>query len=99
MQHANPPANTPLNSMTAPQILKTAASQLRLANADAQLPDALVEIANALKAPNGYIVKVGDAALRHDLCGATATSVRAAAIKAGLTPGNFTIEPFVVLRG
>lgn len=99
MQHPHQqPASPNVNTMTAMQILDAAVAQMSKDHPAANLTDAFAKAVAALKAPNGYIVKVANAALRHDLCRATPALAHAAAIDAKLTAGNFSIEPFVVLR-
>ncbi|MEB1409564.1 MULTISPECIES: hypothetical protein [Xanthomonas] len=58
----------------------------------------LERLAAAIRAPNGYIVKVGGAAYRYDLCASTAAYAREAALAKGLEAENFTVEPFLVIH-
>ncbi|MGZ1522262.1 hypothetical protein [Xanthomonas citri] len=58
----------------------------------------LERLAAAIRAPNGYIVKVGGAAYRYDLCASTAAYAREAALATGLEPEDFTVEPFLVIH-
>ncbi|MEC3886274.1 hypothetical protein [Xanthomonas campestris] len=60
--------------------------------------DDLERLAAAIRAPNGYIVKVGGAAYRYDLCASTAAYAREAALATGLEPEDFTVEPFLVIH-
>lgn len=80
------------------ETLKAAAKRLRLGEKGEINADRLEAIARALNAPHGYIVMIGGAAYRHDLCRSSALGARNAAIASGLSPDQFTVEPIFVLR-
>lgn len=80
------------------ETLLASAKRLRLGVEGPRNADALESLAAAIRAPNGYIVKVGDAAYRYDLCASTAAYAREAALAKGLEPENFTVEPFLVIH-
>ncbi|CAD0363065.1 hypothetical protein P2A78_20765 [Xanthomonas perforans] len=78
--------------------LLASAKRLRLGVEGQHNAEALEGLAAAIRAPNGYIVKVGGAAYRYDLCASTAAYAREAALAKGLAPEHFTVEPFLVIH-
>ncbi|MDH0071276.1 hypothetical protein N7359_01805 [Stenotrophomonas maltophilia] len=79
------------------ETLLASAKRLRLGVEGPLNAEALEVFAAALGAPNGYIVKVGGGALRHDLCSSTAEGAMDAARASGLRDDTYTVEPFLVL--
>jgi len=87
---------TSSSSLTA--ALRSASSHLRTDPAAVTLADHVAEFAAALHHPNGFVVKALGAGIRYDLCAATAAGADAAAQKAGMSPGSYTVEPFLILH-
>lgn len=77
--------------------LLASAKRLRLGIEGPLNAAALEAFVAALSAPNGYIIKVGGGALRHDLCSPTPQGARDAARASGLRDESYTIEPIFVL--
>ena len=83
---------------SAGDVLRTDATQLRNDPAAESLAISLERLANALRHPNGYVIKAYGAGIRHDLCAATVAEVQRAALREGMLPNSYTIEPFLLLR-
>lgn len=86
------------DSMSVRYLLMASAEGLRHGVADESNASALEALAAALAAPNGFIVKVGGAAFRYDLCAGNESKAHAAAARAGLLRDEYTVEPFLALR-
>jgi hypothetical protein len=80
------------------QLLRASAKRLRLGIEGQKNADGLDALAVALDNPSGYIAKVGGASLRYDLCASSIDQVHAAALRSGLAPDNYTVQPFLVLH-
>lgn len=89
---------TPATPRSWSPVLHAIATHLHTDPAAADMVEELKALATALHHPSGYVVKVFGAAIRYDLCAATQADAALAARRANMEPGQFTVEPFLILH-